>query len=171
MHHTICVLVLFIFTSITTAQLSQEDVKEILLIEGYQTENLDKESEELHRKYLDKISGQQADLIEGLYKSSLSGILMGAHQSRTANYYYSSWLPKFLQQWWTVKPNTEMVLGKTASWQKVLREIDYIYSREGYQNLNRYFGDKWYYTIITNTLIKNFSAALIRHKFKYGRFF
>lgn len=171
MHRTICVLVLFIFTSITTAQLSQEDVKEILLIEGYQTENLDKETEELHRKYLDKISYNHTDLLTGIFTSSLSGISMGAYQSRTANYQYSDLLPKFVQQWWVIKPNNDMVLGKAASWQKVFREIDYIYDRKAFENLSRFFGGKWYYSYITHAFIKNLSAALIRHKFKYGRFF
>lgn len=171
MHRTIYVLILFICTSFTKAQLSREDVKEILLIEEYQTENLDKAADELHRKYLDKISYEQTDLLNGIFTSSLSGIGMGVYQSRTANYQYSNWLPQFIEQWWNIKPQTDMVLGKSVSWQKVFKEIDYIFDRKGYENLNRFFGGKWYYSYITHAFIKNLSAALIRHKFKYGRFF
>ena len=96
---------------------------------------------------------------------------MGAYQSRTANYKYSVWLPQFFQEWWKIKPNTDLVMGKSFSWQKVFKEIDYIFDRKGYENFNRFFGGKWYYTYITHTFIKNLSAALVRHKFKYGRVF
>ena len=171
MRFIICISIFLLTTVAVNAQLSCEDVKEILIIQGETTNNLDKEAEVLHQKYLDRISYHEQDLIDGIYTGVISGVCMGAHQSRTANYLHSNWLPGFVEDWWTIKPQTNMAFGKVASWQKVFREADYIYSIKEYNNLNRYFGDKWYYTIPASAFIKNLSASLIRHKFKYGRFF
>ena len=171
MRFIIFILLLFFPAIAAYAQLSQEDVKDILIIQGYNPDNINEEATELHKKYLDKICFKQEDFLNGIADAALSGISMGAQQSRTANYTHSNWLPGFIEQWWTIKPRTDQTFGKVLSWQKFFRETDYIFNFSSYESLNRFYGGNWIFSLITSTFIKELSASLIRHKFKYGRFF
>jgi hypothetical protein len=164
----ILTLTAVVFLSIVSfAQLTKENIKEILALQGNQAgQSLDEQAEYLYDRYIEKTSYRTEDAITGFGQSILSGISMAAHQSKTAGYTNTGWMPKFMQDWYGVTKKTDEVFGKSLTWQKIWRESDYINDRNGYSDLNRFFGDKWYLTLASHLFAKNVSAAFIRAKMK-----
>jgi hypothetical protein len=168
----ICALLCAFGNAVSFAQLSRDDIKEILLIQGNPlSKNLDAAADELYEKYTGETSFRKEDLATGVEYSIASGLFMGFHQSKTANYESTEWLPLFLRKWYGIKPRTDEVLGKSASWQKIWREADYTTDRMAYTQWERYYGGSWYYSVLTHWLVKNTVASLIRHRMKYGTFY
>jgi len=161
--------ILFTITFTSSAKVTREDVRELLRLQG--VENLEQAADMLYQKYLDAEKGKTGDLEEGIGKSAVSGISMGLYQSRNGCYTHTSWLPGFMQDWYKKTVTTDMILGKSLTWQKVWRETDYIADRAAFNTLSDYFGDQWYFAVISHMIVKNTTAELIRHKMKYGRFF
>ena len=156
-----------LISALNFAQLTKENIKEILELQGTQvTANIDEQADYLYERYIENTSYQTEDAITGFGQSILSGVSMGAHQSRTAGYTNVGWMPKFMQEWYGVTKKTDEVFGKSLTWQKIWREADYINDRNGYNDLNRFFGNKWYLTLASHLFVKNASAAIIRAKMR-----
>lgn len=167
MKSTLTIAAVVLISALNFAQLTKDDIKEILALQGNQvTANIDEQAEYLYDRYTEKTSYKTEDAVTGFGQSILSGISMGAHQSKTAGYTNVSWMPKFMQDWYGVTKKTDDVFGKSLTWQKIWRESDYVNDRNGYSDLNRFFGNKWYLTLASHLFVKNASAAFIRAKMR-----
>jgi hypothetical protein len=154
-------------SAVSFAQLTKDDIKEILALQGAQTSsNVEEQAEGIYEKYIENTSYKTEDALSGFGQSALSGLSMGAHQSKSAGYTNVGWMPKFMQDWYGVTKKTDEVFGKSLTWQKIWRESDYMNDRNGYSTLNRFFGDKWYLTLASHLLVKNTVGALVRAKMR-----
>lgn len=167
MKATLTLAVVVLTSALSFAQLTKENIKEILALQGTQvTANIDEQADYLYERYIENTSYKTKDAVTGFGQSILSGISMGAHQCKTAGYTNTGWMPKFMQDWYGVTKKTDEVFGKSLTWQKIWRESDYVNDRNGYNDLNRFFGDKWYLTLASHLLVKNTAAALLRAKMR-----
>jgi len=167
MKATLTIAVVVLTSVLNFAQLTKENIKEILELQGNQTSaTIDEQAEDLYQRYIDNTSYTMEEGLKGFGQSALSGISMGAHQSRSANYTNTGWMPKFMQDWYGTVKKTDAIFGKSLTWQKIWRESDYINDRGGYNSLNRFFGDKWYLTLATHLAVKNTFGALVRAKMR-----
>jgi hypothetical protein len=163
------IIILFLFSLSLCAQVTQEQIKEVLILQGEQ--NSDAVSHLLYEKQITMNSYQTPDLLEGIGFSAASGVSLGAFESNAFNYTHDQWLPKFMQQWYEWNLNTDMVLGKIFMWQKVWREVDYATDRAAYSRLKKYFAGKWFIAFPIHWIVKNTFATMIRDKMKHDRFF
>jgi len=165
--------ILFLLSSVCFAQISKDDIKEVLILQGYRDgAELQARTDLLYDSYMDKVSYKTSDLLKGFGLSFLSGIGLGAYESHTFGYKHVSWMPDFMQQWYNKSPNfTGEPDYSFLSWEEVWREVDYASDRAAYEKLNIFFRNQWYYALITHWIIKNTAATLIRDKMKYDKFF
>jgi hypothetical protein len=153
------------------AQVSQEQIKEVLELQGFKdSENLDQFSQLLYKKQVESGSYRTLDLLNGIMLSACSGVSLGAHESADFGYKNDKWLPKFAQTYFEWRPVTDNIFGKVLTWQKVFRETDYYADRKSYQALKKYFNSA-YIAYPVYWIIKNTFATLIRDKFKYDKWF
>jgi len=150
------------------AQVSQEQIKEVLVLQGSQTP--DAESLILYQTQGDRFSYRTLDLLNGLLLSACSGVSLGAHESADFGYTHDEWLPKFAQHYYEWRPVTDNIFGKVLTWQKVFRETDYYADRKSYQALKKYFNNA-YIAYPVYWIVKNTFATLIRDKFKQDQWF
>lgn len=159
------IFVILVLTGVIYPQLTRDDIREILVLQG-QTETVNESADSLYQRYISKTSYQTYDALSGFGQSIISGICEGAHQSKTAGYSNTGWMPKFLQDWYGTTVKTDNVMGKSLTWQKIWREADYITDRNGYSDLNRFYGDNWYLTLVSHLVVKNSMALLVRSSMK-----
>lgn len=165
--------IFFIFSSLVFCQITKDDIREVLILQGFRDgAELQAQTEFLYQTYLDKVSFRTNDLLQGVGLSFLSGIGLGAYESHTFGYKHISWMPEFMQKWYsssqnlTGEPNYAML-----SWEQVWREVDYASDRAAYDKLNTFFRNRWYFALLAHWIIKNTAATLIRDKMKYDKFF
>jgi hypothetical protein len=167
MKTTIILIAVIIISSFANAQITKDNIKQLLIVQG--VENPDAQAEGLYNQYTE---GKQFDMLQlnkALGESALSGISMGLYQSRNACYQNVSWMPKFMQDWYSTTIKTDKVYGKSLTWQKIWREADYVSDRQAYEDLNRFFDGKWYLAAATHMFVKNLTGAMIRNKMSSGR--
>ncbi|MGE5499937.1 MAG: hypothetical protein ACM3Q2_17825 [Syntrophothermus sp.] len=154
------------------AQLTESDIKELLIIHG-STENsiLEEKTSEIYSSYKSAISYSTSDLFPAISFSIGSGTAEGFFQSRLASYDNIKWLPRFMQDWYSATTSDEAVLARMHTWSKNFREADYILSRNAFGEWNRFFGGRWYIAYPAHWIIKNISSWGIRNKMRYGYFF
>lgn len=172
----IVLIYLILLNCLVFAQISKDAIKTILILQGI-SQNIDEETEILFDKYIDFTKHDKNDLFIACGWAVLSGIALGNHESTTFGYSNSSWLPDFAEKWYNWKPQTDAVLGKTFTWQKVWRDIDYASNIAGYNKFKRFYGVKKFlsletlYSYLSMFLVKNTFASFIRNKFKHNKFF
>jgi hypothetical protein len=169
-------LFFFLAPAANFAQLSRDDIKEILIIQGTSPAGLESKASGLYEAYIDKTSFRQDDIPLNTLSSFGAGFMMAMHQSNTGLYKHTEWLPGFMRNWYSqslvdVKTEKDGVFAKTFTIQKVFRELDYYQDRLAYENWNRFFGSRFYFTFPVHWIIKNFSASIFKHRMKYGKFF
>lgn len=163
-----------LFACNSYAQLTKADIKEVLILQGSQAPEY--ESIVLYRKYLEQ-QDNTLTLISGIIGSAVSGVALGSHESFTFGYKESGWLPDFLEDWYNYRPNTDAVFGKTLTWQKVWRDVDYASDRYAYNKwkllyrAEDFFSWQTLLAYITHWTVKNTFTTLIRDKFKHNEFF
>ncbi|MGE5498871.1 MAG: hypothetical protein ACM3Q2_12400, partial [Syntrophothermus sp.] len=169
----IAVLSFYFITGISLfAQLSRDDVKEILIIQGMtDSASIESEADEAYTSYITRTSFNTSDLSSAVLSSMGAGAAEGLFQSRTASYKNIKWLPGFMRDWYNYLPADEAVFARFDTWQKNFREADYLLDRPAYNSWNRYFGGAWYLSYPAHWALKSLSASLVRHKMKYGNFF
>jgi hypothetical protein len=167
------IYILFIFSSVCFSQITKDDIREVLILEGYRDGvELQAQADLLYASYLDKVSYRISDLAEGAGYSFLSGLGLGAYESRTFGYKHTSWMPGFMQTWYKASPAIGGEPDYTLlSWEQVWREVDYASDRAAYTKLKIFFHNKWYLALLTHWIIKNTAATMVRDKMKYDRFF
>jgi len=165
--------ILFVFTSVSFSQITKNDIREVLILQGYREgTELQARTDLLYDTYLDKISYQGADLASGIGLSFLSGIGLGAYESHVFGYSNTSWMPGFMENWYKGTPfNYGQADYTLFSWEQVWREVDYASDRGAYDKLKIFFKEKWYFALLTHWIVKNTAATMIRDKMKYDRFF
>jgi hypothetical protein len=159
----------FILSTSLLAQVSQNDIKDILMLQGKSDIECEVESKELYNKFLDLHAYQTEDLLLGVGLSAASGAALGFYESNAFGYKKTAWMPEFMEDWYYKSMNhrTDGVFAKTFDWQKVFRNIDYITTIAGYNTLERYFAGKWYYAYAVYWISKNITSTLVRDKMKY----
>lgn len=160
------------FSSFLYPQLSKEDIRDILIIQGASSKDvLERSTEQLYSAYLQKTNYNITYALAASFESIGSGMFMGLHQSSNARYNNTGWLPPFMSNWYKSSFSSDMVFSKTFTAQKVFRELDYITDRQAYSHWQRFFGNKWFLALPVHWLLKNISGELIRHRMQYGRYF
>lgn len=167
MKTTIILIAVIILSSFANAQITKDNIKQLLIVQG--VDNPDVQAENLYNQYTDNKQFDMFQLNKALGESALSGISMGLYQSRNACYQNVSWMPKFMQNWYSTTIQTDKIYGKSLTWQKIWREADYMSDRQAYEDLNRFFDGKWYFAAITHLFVKNLTGAMIRNKMSSGR--
>lgn len=167
MKTTIILIAVIVISSICNAQITKDNIKQLLITQG--VENPEAQAENLYNQYTDNKQFDMLELNKDLAESALSGISMGLYQSRNACYQNVSWMPKFMQSWYSETISTDKVYGKSLTWQKIWREADYMSDRQAYEDLNTFFDGKWYLAAITHMFVKNLTGAMIRNKMNSGR--
>lgn len=165
--------IILLFSGIAYCQITKDDIKEVLILQGFREgAELQAQTEFLYENYLEKVSFKSKDLLEGAGLSFLSGIGLGAYESHAFGYKNISWMPEFMQKWYTSSPNFRGEPDYTfLSWEQVWREVDYAADRAAYDKLKVFFKNKWYFALLTHWVIKNTAATLVRDKMKYDKFF
>jgi hypothetical protein len=165
------VLILIIICSVCKAQITENNIKQLLIAQGI--DNPATNAEILYNQYTEnKKFDDIAILNKALGESALSGLSMGFYQTRNAwNHKDIGWLPKFMQNWYMDKPGVNNIFGQFFTWQKIFREIDYMNDRLAYEDLNKFFEGKWFLATITDMLVKNLTGAMIRNRMSMGRLF
>ena len=156
-----------LITSVSFAQVTQDNIKQLLVIQG--VDNPNAQAEYLYNRYTETKQHSLLELGQAISESALSGISMGLHQSRTAGYTNTGWMPKFMQDWYSSTVKTDNVYGKSLTWQKIFREADYMSDRLAYEDLDRYFNGKWYLAALTHLLVKNISGMMVRNEMRSGK--
>ena len=106
--------------------------------------------------------------------SALSGFSLGIHESYTFGYTYDKWLPKFAQDWYEWRPNTDAVFGKIFTMQKVFRDVDYAADRTGWNEWKKVYKVKKFFSwetlgaYVSHFTVKNTMATIIRDKMKHN---
>jgi hypothetical protein len=167
MKTTIILIAVIIITSIGNAQITKDNIKQLLIAQG--VENAESQAASLYDQYTDNKQIDVLQLNKALGESALSGISMGLYQSRNACYKNTSWMPKFMQDWYSINVKTDKIYGKSLTWQKIWREADYMNDRLAYEDLNKFFDGKWYFAAVTHMFVKNLTGAMIRNKMSNGR--
>ena len=169
MKTTMVWIVILIFSSICSAQITEDNIKQLLIVQGIS--NPESRAKDLYNEYTENKQVDLSVLNTALAESALSGVSMGLNQSR--NSYTTkdiAWLPKFMQSWYMNSCGTDNIFGKFFTWQKIFREADYMSDRLAYEDLNRFFEGKWYLAAISDIFIKNITGAMIRNKMNTGSF-
>lgn len=162
----------FLFFNISFAQIDIKDIKQILILQGKTESDADLEANYLFEKF-----EQNKSIINSSFNSALSGISLGFHESYTFGYTKYKWLPKFMQNWYEWRPNTDLVFGKVFTFQKVFRDADYTFDRIGWNNWKKVYNVKSIISFnglaafITHTSIKYLFATIIRDKMKHDKWF
>lgn len=171
----ICAAMFYLFSCNTSAQyLTQDNIREVLILQG----NIYPEYESLilYDKYLGQQNNANA-LISAFVGSAVSGVALGSHESFTFGYKEVGWLPGFMQDWYKWKPQTEAVFGKSFTWQKIFRDIDYVSDRYAWNKWKMVFKVKEFFSwqallaYASHWTTKNLFATFIRDKFKHDTFF
>jgi hypothetical protein len=149
------------------AQITKKDIETILLLDNQNPAKADT----LYRIYLEKTAYKQPEMIEGILFSAISGTSLGFYESKSFGYKNDGWLPGAVRDWYREVNNSEFLLGKAFTWQKIWREIDYITEIKGYLNWFKYFGNRWYLAYPVHWIIKNTFATIVRDKMKYNEAF
>ena len=161
-----------ILTSNLFAQLTRDDVREILIIQGEVTQqNLEEQTEAVYSRYNERNSYRTTTLLNAVSLSFSSGFSMGLHQSHTALYNRTEWMPGFMQDWFASRKDVDGVFSLGGQANKVFRDFDYVTDRMAYNEFNRYFGNNWIYTYLSHTLLKNVTAYAVRHRMSQGTWF
>lgn len=130
----------------------------------------------LYDKYLSEQDNTKI-LTGAIFGSAVSGVALGSHESFTFGYKDSGWMPKFMQDWYNWKPQTDAVFGKSFTWQKIFRDVDYISDRYAWNKWKMVFKAKEFFSWQTllayasHWTAKNLFATFIRDKFKHDTFF
>jgi hypothetical protein len=161
-------LIYILLSTITFAQVNKETIRTVLELQGEVNES---KVERLYSLYLEKTSCNTNDFFLAYGLSAFSGVCLGSYESKNYGYTHIGFLPQFLQDWYRVENNSDKVFGKSFTWQKVFRDLDYIADRQAYQYWIRFFGDKWYLSFMAHWIVKNTFATLIRSKLKYDTYF
>jgi hypothetical protein len=167
MKTTIILLAVIIISSFSNAQITKDNIKQLLIAQGI--ENPESQAEVLFNQYADSKQFDMLQLNKALGESALSGVSMGLYQSCNANYQNIGWMPKFMQEWYGTTIKTNQVMGKSLTWQKIWREADYISDRQAYEDLNKFFSGKWYFAAITHMFMKNLTGAMVRNEMSSGK--
>jgi len=162
-----------------SAQVTKDDVKEILDLYGkyIRTDMCELEYEKVYEMYISQEMYEMNTLYKGFAWSTVSGISLGAYESYLFNYKHSEWLPKPLEDWYNYRPQTDAVFGKSLTWHKIFRAVDYSADRAAFNNLKRFYGVKSFWSwnqlaaYLTHFTIKNTAATMVRDKFKYNEMF
>lgn len=171
------IILILLFASISSAQITQDQIRTILELQGFPKSYIEAESEILFNKYIEASRYEADDLFIAVGWSALAGIALGSHESFTFGYTNTKWLPGFVADWYNWRPNTEAVFGKIFTWQKVWRDVDYSTTIGGYNKFKKFYGVKefwsWetFYTYMSIFIVKNTFATFIRDKFKHGNAF
>ena len=150
-----------------TAQVTRDDIKELLAVQG--VNNINERADKLFEAYNSSLDVEAIAWGKAAGESAFSGICMAMHQSRTAGYNNVSWMPGVLQDWYKVSFATDNVYGKSLTWQKIWREMDYTSDRIAFDEIRRLFKNNYFEAVIAHFLVKNITAALVRNEFKSGR--
>jgi len=169
-------LLFFTFTSFCQ-ELTKDQIQLVLELQG----NIDKDAippatELLYSRYLDRETFDVPALASAISLSSLSGVSLGFHESYTFGYTNDKWLPGFVQDWYEWRPETDAVFGKTFTFQKVFRDIDYISDRSAWNNWKKVWNVKKFWSwgtlgaFVTHFTVKNTFATFVRDKMKHDDF-
>lgn len=155
------VVALFIFNSSIYSQIRITE-KDLISIYGEQGKSM-------YSQLADYSSYNSSDVIGGSVYSILSGLSLGAYESKNFGYEWKT-LPKFMKSWYNKNTSGDGIFSKSLDFNKVFRATDNIFDRLSYQKLERFYGDKWYSPILVYVhifVIKNTSATIVRNWAKY----
>jgi hypothetical protein len=160
---------IIIISSISYAQITKEGIEQLLIAQGI--DNPKPQAEALYNQYTDNKQFDIMEMNKAFMESAVSGICMGFYQARNFKYKNVGWMPQFMQDWYSTRMKTETIFGKSFTWQKIWRESDYMTDRLAYEDLNRFYNNKWYLTAITHLVLKNLSGSMIKNKMRIGQLF
>lgn len=160
-------LIVLVASPILNAQVTRDDIKELLAVQG--AKNIDENADKLYEAYTSSLEFDATDWSRSAGESALSGLSMAMHQSRTAGYKNISWMPGFMQDWYKISFATDNVYGKSLTWQKIWREMDYTTDRIAFDEMRRLFKNNYWEAVIAHFLVKNLTAFMVRNEFKSGR--
>ena len=155
------------------AQLTKQQIEEVLLLQNKNKIEIIVESEYLMDKYL----AQRDPWIDGSSAfgfSFLSGTALGAHESFTFGYKNSEWMSTSLENWYNWRPQTDAVFGKAFSWQKIWRDVDYAADRAAWNKWKQTWKVKTFWSWETlgafgsHFVVKNTFATFVRDKMKHN---
>ena len=160
-----------IFISISYSQtLTEEQTRLVLELQDSQYPEI--ETTILMDRYLDKTSSWKT-VIGAVGFSTISGISLGSHESFTFGYRHTGWLPEFMEDWYQWRPNTDAVFGKTFTWQKVFRSMDYATDRAAWNKWKQTWRVRTFWSWETlgafgsHFIVKNTFATFVRDRMKH----
>ncbi|MBI9070752.1 MAG: hypothetical protein JEY94_04100 [Melioribacteraceae bacterium] len=165
------IILLAIFSTVSFAQLTKDDVREILLIQGgEESAYMDEQVNDLYDRYSKNNSYQTSDLAIAFGYSTLSGFSQGSYESYTYSYDNTSWMPQFMENWYNKRVSGDELLGPSLTYHKVLRSVDYISDRMAYKQYKRYFDGNPYLATAAQYFVKSFATYMTRNKYRTGSF-
>lgn len=166
------VLILVFSATLVYGQLTKDEIKEILVLQGNDNgEFLQEQTDDLYERYKSSSGFNSSTLVTALSYSALSGISKGSHESYSLNYKNSSWMPSFMKDWYDKRVSGDEIFGPSLTWHKVWRDVDYATDRMAYSSFKRYFNGNAYYATAAQFFVKQISSYMIKQKMRTGRFF
>ncbi len=119
-------------------------------------------------QYVEIYSRETKDIVLGSAYSLASGFGLGMLESHAFGYRYPTlnsdgWLQNYL----TMNTSGDQLI-KVWHPNKIGRELNDVFDRLAYQDLEKYYG-KWYWAYIHHFVVKNTMATIYRGWAKYGK--
>lgn len=159
-------LFFLLLTTTVFAQLDQNTIKEVLILQGIQ-EDVDAKSVLLYNKYIEENSYQTPDLLKGIGTAVSSGFFLGVFESNVFNYTYPHLKDGALKDYLTWNSPTDKIYGKLFYPQKIAREGMTLSSRASLNYLKRYFKTMWIAYPVW-WIVHNTTATVYRDWAKHG---
>lgn len=160
-----------LLSTISFAQLSKEDIKEILIIQGGdESAYMDEQVNDLYEKYSEKHSYQTTDLAMAVGYTAASGFSQGSYESYTYSYDNTSWMPGFMQDWYAKRVTGDEIFGPSLTFHKIMRSADYMSDRLAYNQYKRYFNGNPLLATAAQFVVKSFTRYMTLNKFRTGSF-
>mgnify|MGYP001168710476 FL=1 len=119
----------------------------------------------------------QSEVYKAIGWSAGSGVSLGLHESYTFGYQHDAWMPSPMRDWYRWRPQTDAVFGKSLTFQKVFRGLDYATDRAAWEKWKKVFKVKEFLSwenlgaFVSHFTVKNTFATLVRDKMKHNKWF
>jgi len=124
--------------------------------------------EQYKYEYNERHMYETKDILLGSSYSLVSGFGLGILESHAFGYTYPTLKQdEWLQDWLTMNTSGDQFF-KFHHPNKVGRELNDVFDRLAYQDLEKYYG-KWYWAYIHHFVVKNTMATVYRGWAKYGK--
>jgi len=171
--------IIFLLAISLNAQVTKSDVKEVLEVYmDYVNSGIcELEVEKVYDLYMEKQQFNTQTGINAALWSTAAGVSLGAYEAYLFGYTKTQWLPKPIAEYYKWRPQTDAVYGKSLTWHKIFRSIDYSSDRAAFNNWKRFFGVKSFLSwnqlaaYLVHFTVKNTAATIVRDKFKFNEAF